>query len=132
MNSIPTVWRHSASLLLLAGLLGLAAGSGESDSPGGGGTTQTPSPTGERRVSGDSWYGCKDREYHSKLTQYAVQKDSEAFKRALAAGLLTGQCTAFKAGETVYVADTAIFSGLVKVRRRGQTDEFWTNIEAVK
>lgn len=132
MNNIGTVWRHVVSLLLLAGLLGLAAGSGESDSTGGGGTNQTASPTGERRISGDSWYGCQDRDYHSRLTQYAVQKDSEAFKRALATGLLTGQCTAFKAGETVYVADTAIFSGLVKVLRRGQTEEFWTNIEAVK
>ena len=38
----------------------------------------------------------------------------------------------FTNGEVVYIADTAIFSGLVKVRRRGDTNEYWTNLEAVK
>jgi hypothetical protein len=38
----------------------------------------------------------------------------------------------FKNGEVVYIADTAIFSGGVKVRRKGETQEYWTNLEAIK
>jgi hypothetical protein len=38
----------------------------------------------------------------------------------------------FKNGEVVYITDTAIFSGIIKVRRKGETKEYWTNTEAVK
>ncbi len=34
-------------------------------------------------------------------------------------------------GETVYLTDTGIFSGVVKVRKRGETTEYWTNMEAI-
>ena len=84
------------------------------------------------RISSDSWFGCTDRDYYEKLLQYLAQNDDEAFKRGLAAGLLTGSCTGFKDGEPVYIMDTAIFSGLIKVRRGGETMEYWTNLEAVK
>jgi len=87
--------------------------------------------TGERTIKGDSYVGCVSREDHDRLANYVVQNDLDAFRRFLAAGLLTGRCTQFKKGETVYVMETAIFSGLVKVRRKGETAEYWTNIEAV-
>lgn len=35
-------------------------------------------------------------------------------------------------GESVQLTDTSVFSGMVKVRRVGDTDEYWTNIEAIK
>ena len=38
----------------------------------------------------------------------------------------------FKDDERVYIVDTAIFSGVIKVRRQGETNEFWTNLETVK
>ncbi len=85
-----------------------------------------------KTISGDSYFGCVDRQYFSKLIRYAVQKDSQAFYGGLAAGVSSGTCTMFKAGEEVFIADTAIFSGLVKVRRRGEIAEYWTNIEAVR
>ena len=62
---------------------------------------------------------------------YAVQGDNKAFSGGLAAGVINGTCTMFNAGETVYVTDTAIFSGLVEVRRKGESQEYWTNLEAV-
>jgi hypothetical protein len=63
---------------------------------------------------------------------YAVQKDNDALSRGLATGMLAGTCTMFKAGEAVYITDTAIFSGLVEVRWKGETQEYWTNLEAVR
>ena len=92
----------------------------------------TVSSGSEKKISGDNWFGSTDRNYFDKLVEYAVQKDNEAFKKALSAGILMGTCTTFKNGEVVFIADTAILSGLVKVRRKGETREYWTNIEAVK
>ena len=46
-----------------------------------------------RRISGDKFFGCTDLDYHKKLTNYAVQKDMEAFTKGLTDGLLLGKCT---------------------------------------
>ena len=95
-------------------------------------STSSVSNGQEKLISGDQWFGCTDRKYFDKLVGYAVQKDNEAFTKALSAGLLIGTCTIFKTGEVVYIADTAILSGIIKVRRKGETKEYWTNMEAVK
>jgi hypothetical protein len=131
--------RHLASLLLLTLLAVLAIGSNDSGSRGssstssGSGTSSQPAVTTgqDKQISGDHRFGCSDREYFERLVGYAVQKDNQAFSQGLAAGLLAGTCTMLKAGESVYITDTAIFSGLVEVRRKGETQEFWTNLEAV-
>jgi len=86
----------------------------------------------EKRIVGEHWFGAVDRRYFKKLIDYAVQQDAEAFNKALAQGLLAGQCTTFRDGETVFVTDSAIFSGSVRVRRKGETREYWTGIEAIK
>jgi len=85
-----------------------------------------------RRVADDHRFGCKSEDYMHKLIGYAVDKDLEAFKQGLATGLLLGECTLFKKGEEVFVVDTKIFSGLVKVRRKGKIEEYWTNTETLK
>ncbi|MBS1766023.1 MAG: hypothetical protein JST05_01280 [Acidobacteria bacterium] len=98
-------------------------------------TTPAESPhsaSTRKHIVGTSWFGCRDRDDLSKLISYAAQGDREAFSRGLAEGVADGQCTVFKDGEEVVLTDTAIFSGLVKVRRVGDTEEWWTNIEAVK
>ena len=89
-------------------------------------------PAGTKVISGDTWFGCVDRDQFGKLVRYATQGDADAFKRGLATGMLAGTCTTFNNGEAVYVVDSAILSGALKVRRKGETAEFWTNVEAVK
>jgi len=132
--------RHLASLLLFVLLLLLSFGSSDSGSGGGSGTSSEPSTSSapavttgqDKRIKDDHRFGCSDREYFEKLISYAVQKDNQAFSQGLAAGILAGSCTMFTAGEQVYITDTAIFSGLVEVRRKGETQEYWTNLEAVE
>ena len=85
-----------------------------------------------RRISGDKCFGCTDLDYHKKLTNYAVQKDMETFTKDLTDCLLRGKCTLFKSGEEVFLVDTTLFSGLIKVRRTGDTVEYWAIIEAIK
>ena len=84
-----------------------------------------------RRISGDKFFGCTDLDYHKKLTNYAIQRDMEAFTKNLTDGLLLGKCTLFKAGEEVFLVDTALSPGLIKLRRKGDTVEYWTIIEAI-
>lgn len=133
---VGTLIKHFASLLLFATLLCLALGSTDSGSNRESGEPSKSSVSigQEKRISGDNWFGCTDRKYFEKLVEYIVQKDNEAFRKALAAGLLVGTCTIFKNGEVVYITDKAILSGnvvLVKVRRKGETQEYWANIKAV-
>ena len=78
-----------------------------------------------------SWFGCSDREYFDQIVKYIVDDDKQAAEQALNAGILYGECTIFFSGEQVYLTDTAIFSGLVKIRRKGETQDFWTYAEAV-
>ncbi len=117
------------------------------DTPSEEGTPQSQEPEGEQgvdavssrsdstasndlRIDGDNRTGCSDREYYEKLTLYAVQKDYAAFNRSLTTGFISGICVKFTAGEQVFIVDSAIFSGLVKIRRKGETAEYWTAMEA--
>ena len=96
-----------------------------------GSSAKTKSTVSEYRIDGD-WIGCLTREQKGKLTSYSVQNDKEAYMREFGIGLIEGSCTMFKDGEIVYLMDTAIFSGLLCVRRKGEINIYWTNTEAIK
>jgi hypothetical protein len=83
-------------------------------------------------ISGNKYVGCSDRQYYEKIVEYAIHKDSEAFQQAVTAGIFSGTCTIFEKGEFLYVIDVDLFSGYAKVRRKGETQEFWVNLEAVR
>ena len=90
-----------------------------------------PALAQSKHIVGDSFFGCADKDYFDKLIGFAVDKDVEAFNKGLQTGMLTRQCTMFKNAEAVFITDTSILSGLVQVRRKGDTT-YWTTIEAVK
>ena len=46
-------------------------------------------------------------------------------------GASSGACVMFEAGESVFITDTTILGGLVKVRREGELAEYWTARESV-
>lgn len=85
----------------------------------------------EKTITQDKNIGCQSKDYYQKLVGYAVDKDMDAFTQGLTAGVLSGQCVMFERGEKVYVADTAVFSGMIKLRKKGSTTEYWTVMEAV-
>ena len=89
-------------------------------------------PTGMLRIVSNGYFGCTNKDVFSKMVSYAVQGDTEAFRQAMLAALTIEECTAFEAGEIVQLEDTAVFSGMIKVRRRGELSEYWTNLEAAK
>ena len=130
-------WRHIASATIFGILIMLAIGSTDSGSSSSSiskkeSQRSTSTISGQRTITGDDYIGAIARADHDRLTNYAIQQDLDAFRSFLNAGLLAGTLTEFNQGERVFVADTAILSGLVKVRRQGETVEYWTNIEAVR
>lgn len=82
-------------------------------------------------IQGSGWFGCQNKSDFEIISKYLYQKDIEAADKAIAFTQGTGSITFFKDGEDVFIQDYAFFSGLVKVRRRGQLTEYWTNREAV-
>jgi hypothetical protein len=85
----------------------------------------------DHRMVGAS-IGCKTKEEKSRLTHFLVDNDKEAFPKVATTAMLIGNCKIFNEGDAVYLSDTAIFSGLVCVRPRGETECFWTNLENYK
>jgi len=86
-----------------------------------------------RKISGDNYFGCTDRDYFEKLVKYVIQKDEEAFTKSLRDALSLGSCTLFKSGEDIFRHDTTTSSSggiLVKVRRKGEFVEYWVPIKA--
>lgn len=95
-------------------------------------TWAAPSYAQSKRISGDSWFGCVSKDQHGRLTSMAVSGDREAFKKGLGRAVLSGECVLFRSGQGVYLQDTSLFSGLVQVRPAGDSEAYWTNLEAVK
>ncbi len=91
-----------------------------------------PAADGTMTVQPGTWFGFRNREHMEKATQFAVQGDKDAFAKFMMNAMAAKAAIAFKAGEKVYLDDTAMFAGLVKVRRKGETEGWWTNFEAVK
>ena len=85
-----------------------------------------------RRISSDKFFGCTEKTYFEKLVVYFTQKNMNAFTKGLSDGVYAGLCTLFKSGDEVFVIDTAISSDLIKIRRKGEVAEYWTNVEAIK
>ena len=138
--SIGKVLRSMAVVVALVVVIGLLSGCDTQSSSRS--TTTTPSRTttasqttrasdGSRRIDGSSWFGCMNQGDYSDLVTYAVQGDSAAFNQAVALGLVLGTTTRFTDGEKVFLMETKVFSGLVRIRREGETTGYWTSMEAL-
>lgn len=74
-----------------------------------------------------AWFGCDTKERFDKIISF----DKAAFRKAALSAIAAGNCTVFRAGQTVYLGDVPIFGGLIQLRREGETEEYWTNREAI-
>jgi hypothetical protein len=83
----------------------------------------------ERSIARGSVFGCQSWDTYKTIVEYAADNDKEAFNRAYANAMISGECTDFKIGEAVYVVDTGLIS--VKQRRKGDTIGYWTTIQVI-
>lgn len=84
------------------------------------------------RVQGPNRIGCSSRDDYSQLSSLASSGDTEAFKAAYTIAILSGICTRFEPGEELYLEDTAVFAGLIQVRKRGELGRYWTASETAR
>lgn len=112
-------------VLLCAGLLSPRQDDSET-------SDSTASFKAMRHIQGSDFIGCTDRAQYQRIVRFAVQKDAIAFEKAIVEGLASGTCTEFRHGETVYIVEGELLSGLVKIRRQGEIVEYWTAIEAIR
>ncbi len=78
-------------------------------------------------IAPGQWFGCPVKTDFERASLYLSQGD----RGAAAQVVVNSRCVLFTTGEMVYRTDVSIFSGTVRVRRRGSTGEYWTNMEAV-
>jgi hypothetical protein len=72
--------------------------------------------------------GCTYERQLEKLDEYAAQEDTEAWVRAFH----EGRCTKLYDGEIVFVVEVSVLGARVKVRRQGETGEYWTHAGSIK
>ena len=85
-----------------------------------------------RRISGSNFFGCRDRAKFDELNGYLHTQDRAAFIGSVGRAYRAGDCRPFTAGETVFVSDTALFSGMIRVRPQGENESWWAYAEAVR
>lgn len=79
------------------------------------------------RITKSGYLASISEELLDKAIEYVVANDHAALQKILETKLVF----MLKGGLKVYIVDTKIFSGKVKIRPVGETVEVWTLIEAV-
>jgi hypothetical protein len=71
--------------------------------------------------------GCQSKDVYNKLEMYYSQGDKEAYRKMFLPAVASGACTIFHNGEEVFLCNSPVFSFLIKLRRPGNTAEYWTS-----
>lgn len=74
------------------------------------------------------YFACPSRHDFETFMHHIIDED----QKAALSMVDDGSCIALKGGVRVDIEDTAIHSGLVKIRVHGTRVTVWTNVEAVK
>lgn len=85
-------------------------------------------PKSDGCVTVKGYFVCVNEEYFVKVSRLIADNDTDAIQKLIdqkAVFMLNG-------GDKVFIAETHLLSGAVEIRLPGSTDQFWTNIEAVK
>ena len=115
--------------LLIGGLLVvivILASRGSGDT-----STNAPAEPETHVITQDIW-GCRDETVLSRISTLKAQGDSAATVNYLRAQIDAGQCITLDRGDTVYLMGSRLLSGITKVRKAGQSAEYWTALEAVR
>lgn len=87
--------------------------------------------SGNYQITDDNFTGFVREADHRRAAEFG--SDTEAFSKFFVQGVMSHSATLFKSGEIVSLEDTSGFlSGAVKVRRKGETVSYWTNVEAIR
>jgi hypothetical protein len=83
-------------------------------------------------ITGGFWFGSTSKEFLEKGRGMMQAKDNDALARLVEIGLQTGTAIVLNPGEEVTVVDYSIMASTLKVRRRGEVQDYWTFMPAVR
>jgi hypothetical protein len=89
-------------------------------------TTPAPRVIGEHYTK-PNYPGCPSKDDFDLLAKLFVQQDLDAANRFR----FLHNCIPLPENRKVYIMDTALFDGLIEIRFEGETEAWWTNVEAV-
>lgn len=69
--------------------------------------------------------GCESRDHLEKIIEYSQARDYSAADKAINDLRARGLCKYLTEGTTVQVVDTALLSRMVRIRERGELQEWW-------
>jgi hypothetical protein len=73
---------------------------------------------------------CRNWDFFMRLYDYLDKGDKRRFLIEAQKSIDSGSCSLFDSGETVYIVDVNVSS--VKLRRKNETDEYWTGRQAIE
>jgi hypothetical protein len=88
------------------------------------------SPGDEMTVQSDMWVACREREFTERLLRYVLDKDDAAYSSAINLGKAVKVCIQLRANDTYILQGTQ--SGLLHIRKRGETETYWAIAGALK
>ncbi len=87
---------------------------------------------GSERTILKDWVGCKDKGDLESIKRYVSQNDDIAYKKQMIATIGTGRCIFLEHFDEVYIVDIDSWGGVVKIRKKGDTNEYWTYKNAIR
>jgi hypothetical protein len=112
-----------AIFIALAVLVGAVALS-NSGGTGGGSAPNPPVPR-ERFVAGPNFFACNQRQNFDRLTKYITDGDEAGFSNGYNQAAAIGLCRHLTVGDAYFVEDSTM-SGLIEIRKQGETGTYWT------
>ena len=74
---------------------------------------------------------CRSRETTERMEQIRGSGDKAAFTSAASAAISSGRCVVLNVGDEVNTVEVAMWAGMINLRKRGETDSYWTYLSAI-
>jgi hypothetical protein len=84
------------------------------------------------RIIARDTFGCVAHSYLYEFISISNSGDKQAALRYMTSRVLLGECEIYKAGTPVYLESTRLRSGMVQVRKKGETRKDYVTMESVQ
>jgi len=88
--------------------------------------------TGTYGINPGKYFGCVNRENFQDLVKLASQTDTRKFDKLMKKGLANGDCTYFERNEKVVLNEIGSDKKEIRVNRFGESQSYWTSVDAIK
>lgn len=124
-ETIGLVWTVVVILFFLIHFISSCGDKNSSSSSSPSSSSSTVTKIGEWYPIQQDWVGFINESDLEHLDKLLMSKDTDAGDNFIGIAVATGRAVFFDIGEEVYLSDIRVFKEYVKIRRRGDTTEYW-------